>query len=378
MFRRIIILLPLAASLVAIGARAEDRVDFERQILPIFHANCVKCHGEAKQQGKMSLQSAASLQTKWDADEHLLVAGQPDESELFERITLPANSPKRMPKGTNPLPQAEIDLIRAWIDEGALLTATAANSSTATDDVGDHTSPANESHSAEPVLPDVAPAPPEAIERLTAAGARVMPLCAGSALLEVSLANRSEPMGDAEIALLADVAEQVYSLNLADCTITDAGLAPVARLKNLTALHLERSNVTDAALGHLAGLTGLQYLNLYGTGISDAGLAQLTGLKQLRRIYLWQTNVSFDAAMALEGAIPGLIVNLGFDHPVVARERLTQELQRAKQQADDAKAKLKAAKQQLDWAQKDSEAGAARVADIEKQLKELSATSDGS
>ena len=56
-----------------------------------------------------------------------------------------------------------------------------------------------------------------------------------------------------EIALLAGVAEQVYALNLADSKPTDAGLAPLAGLKNLATLHLERSSVTDAGLAHLKG-----------------------------------------------------------------------------------------------------------------------------
>ena len=138
-----------------------------------------------------------------------------------------------------------------------------------------------------------------------------MPLFADSTLLTVSFAHRSEPAGDAEIALLAGVAEQCYGLNLADSKPTDAGLAPLEGLKNLAELHLERSAVTDAGLAHIKGLSNLQYLNLFGTGITDAGVPNLKGLKNLRKLYLWQTKVNYDPAMGLEKDIPGLMVNLG-------------------------------------------------------------------
>ena len=178
-----------------------------------------------------------------------------------------------MPKKADPLPKETTDLIAKWISEGATLpeqppappeTAPAPTEKPAE-------APAAEKP-AELPLPQVAAAPKEAIDALTAAGAQVMPLFADSALLQVSFAHRSEPAGDAEIALLAGVAEQVYALNLADSKPTDAGLAPLAGLKNLSVLHLERSAVTDAGLAHVAGLANLQYLNMYGTGITDEGL----------------------------------------------------------------------------------------------------------
>jgi hypothetical protein len=136
-------------------------------------------------------------------------------------------------------------------------------------------------------------------------------------------------------------------------------------------LHLELSSVTDEGLAHIAGLSGLQYLNLYGTGVTDAGLKHFAGLKQLRRLYLWQTKASYDVAMSLEKDTPGLMVNLGYNHPVVAKMRLTKEIETAKKQAEEAKAEATKIEQQLASAKKNVEATGARVTEIEKQLKEL-------
>jgi mono/diheme cytochrome c family protein len=348
---------------------AQDKVDFQTQIQPIFVEHCIKCHGEKQASGKMRLHTAANLKEKWDADKELLVAGEPEKSELYQRITLPADDKKRMPRMADPLPKEKIDLIAAWIKQGAVLPEGAAAPAT-------NEKPAEaaaEEKPAEIPLPEVSAAPKEAIDKLTAAGAQVMPLFAESSLLTVSFAHRTEPAGDAEISLLSGVAEQVYALNLADSMPTDAGLAPLAGLKNLATLHLERSSATDAGLVHIAGLANLQYLNLYGTAITDEGLKHLAGLKHLQRLYLWQTKVSYETAMSMEKDTPGLIVNLGYDHPMVVKTRLTKELEQVKKQVEEAKAEEAKLTQQLEGAKKNAEAVTARQAEIEKQLKELEA-----
>jgi hypothetical protein len=377
MLKNVIYLSAALCVLPAVVARAEEKVDFEKQIQPIFMQHCIGCHGEKKASGRMRLHSAAELKKKWDADAELIVAGEPEKSELYQRLTLPADDKKRMPQKADPLPKETIDLIALWIKQGAVLTVAAAEAPAAPAAPAEAAKPAEasaaEQKPAELPLPEVAAAPQEAIDALTAAGAQVIPLFAGSNLLQISFAHRAEPAGDAEIALLAGVAEQAYVVNLADAKPTEAGLAPLASLKNVSALHLERSALTDGGLAHLKPLANLQYLNLYGTPISDAGLTHLAGLKNLRRLYLWQTKVSYDAAMGMEKDIAGLVVNLGYDHPVVVKMRLTKELELVKKQAEEAKSEQAKAEQQLEGAKKNSEAVNARLAEIEKQLKELEA-----
>jgi len=368
-------LLALVIGLPAV-AGAEEKVNYETQIQPIFMQHCAGCHGEKSAAGKLRLNTAAGVQEKWKADAHLIVVGDPDKSELYKRLILPADDKKRMPKKADPLPKETIDLIGRWIREGATLPGEppATPPAPAVTDKPAEAAPAPAAEKpAELPLPQVSPAPKEAIDALTGAGAQVMPLFADSPLLQVSFARRAEPAGDAEIALLAPVAEQVYALNLADSKPTDAGFATLAALKNLSVLHLERSSVTDAGLAHMAGLANLQYLNLFGTGITDEGLKHLANLKHLQRLYLWQTKASYDAAMGMEKTTPGLIVNLGYNHPMVVRVRLTKDLEVVKKQSEEAKAEEAKLQQQLDAAKKNAESVNTRLADIEKQLKELDA-----
>ncbi|MGD9634514.1 MAG: c-type cytochrome domain-containing protein [Pirellulales bacterium] len=366
------ILALVLATVIGRSAAAAEPIDYVKQIEPIFVAHCAKCHGEAKAQAKLRLNTAAGLQEKLAADPKLIVAGKPDESELYQRLVLPADNSKRMPKGADPLPEADVKLIAEWITQGAALAV----ATTATPAPAPAAEPAAKA-AEKPPLPEVAAAPQAAIDKLTAAGARVMPLFAGSNLLDVSFAPRSEPAGDAEVALLTEVADQVYTLNLANTKATAAGLAPLANLKNLAQLHLEHAAIDDSAIPHLSKLERLEYLNLYGTAITDANLKQLGGLKHLARLYLWQTKVSYDTAMSLEKDIPGLEVNLGYDHPVVAKNRLTKELEGAKQQLETAKTDQTKLEAELDRAKKGVEAGTARVAEIEKELGALEKPANG-
>jgi hypothetical protein len=365
------------AGLSAPFALAEEKIDFATQIQPLLVQHCGKCHGVDKAQGKMRLHTAEAIQEKLAAEAKLLVPGKPEESELYLRISLPADDPKRMPKGVDPLPKDTIDLIGNWIKQGAALPVVAVAAEPAATPEGEPAEAAAAETPEAPSLPEVAAAPQEAIDKLTAAGAQVMPLFAGSSLLQVSFAHRDEPAGDADVAMLSGAADQIYALDLSGSKTSDAGLAALAALKNLSTLHLEMSAITDEGMAHLAGLGSLQYLNVYGTGVTDAGLKHVAGLKNLRRLYLWQTKVSYDAAMALEKETAGLEVNLGYNHPVVAKMRLTKEMEVTKKQVEEAQAETKKIEQQLESAKKNQEAVTARVAEIEKELKALETDATG-
>src|SRR3954463_14695030 len=134
----------------AASAAADDKVDFAKQIQPILSESCGKCHGEKKASAKLRLDTAANIKEKWDAQKDLLVAGEPDKSELYKRITLPAADKKRMPKGGDPLAQDKIDLIAKWIKEGAVLPVAAAAAAT---------------EPAKPKAPDAAAAAPKKEEK---------------------------------------------------------------------------------------------------------------------------------------------------------------------------------------------------------------------
>jgi Planctomycete cytochrome C len=133
-------------------ASDQKGVTFDKDILPLFKASCIRCHGEQKPRGGLRLDSLAAV-LKGGRDGKMVV---PDDSKksllvaaaagINDSIAMP---PKRRPRGgtggpppggtgsnTNgpgggpggpgrsgppakPLTAEEVGLVRAWIDQGA-------------------------------------------------------------------------------------------------------------------------------------------------------------------------------------------------------------------------------------------------------------------
>ena len=93
------------------------KIDFVRDIQPIFKARCAKCHATKRPKGGFRINSKA-LAMKGGLTGKAIVPGQSSESLLVRLLESP-DADARMPMKSDPLPKAQIDLIRAWIDQGA-------------------------------------------------------------------------------------------------------------------------------------------------------------------------------------------------------------------------------------------------------------------
>jgi len=118
-------------SLTALPAAAEEPINFEKAIFPIFEAKCIKCHASEhtddagkvkKPKGGLVMDTPEGL-TKGGkhAKEKTLVAGKPEESELYRVTTLPPSEDEAMPPEgkADPLTDEEKALLKKWIAEGA-------------------------------------------------------------------------------------------------------------------------------------------------------------------------------------------------------------------------------------------------------------------
>jgi hypothetical protein len=112
-------------------AGCADTVCFERDIQPIFTANCALsgCHaGTSPQQGQ-NLSDGLAYQNIVNVPSHerpgmmRVLPFQPDSSYLVHKIqgdqASVGGQGGRMPLGMTPLTPQQIDLIRAWITAGA-------------------------------------------------------------------------------------------------------------------------------------------------------------------------------------------------------------------------------------------------------------------
>lgn len=113
----------LAALACCQGAAAQSpatrrSVDFGRDIQPIFAKRCFACHGPDKGEGGLRLNQRDTALAELDSGNHAVAPGQPEQSELWRRITA-ADEAERMPPEGQPLTAAQIELVRQWIAQGA-------------------------------------------------------------------------------------------------------------------------------------------------------------------------------------------------------------------------------------------------------------------
>jgi hypothetical protein len=87
---------------------------FERDVLPILAANCLKCHANDPRKADLDLRTPAGLVRGGDSGP-AVVQGSAAKSLLFEKI-----SHGEMPPGKTKLTAAQVRTIRDWIDAGAL------------------------------------------------------------------------------------------------------------------------------------------------------------------------------------------------------------------------------------------------------------------
>jgi Leucine Rich repeats (2 copies) len=69
-------------------------------------------------------------------------------------------------------------------------------------------------------------------------------------------------------------------------SVTDAGVAHLAHLKNLKTVHMNNSNLTNDSLVFLSRLPRIEELSLEQNHFSDEGLARLHGKDGLKRLYI--------------------------------------------------------------------------------------------
>src|SRR6266540_72378 len=125
-FRR---LLPFFFSLYLLngvpGGRTESRAQqpsqadaefFRSQILPLLANRCQSCHNDKLRLSGLTLESATGLQ---NGGSHgpVVTPGNPQQSRLYRRVA--GLEKPSMPVNGDPLSQAEINLLKTWIEQGA-------------------------------------------------------------------------------------------------------------------------------------------------------------------------------------------------------------------------------------------------------------------
>ncbi|SEK54490.1 Uncharacterized membrane protein [Chitinophaga rupis] len=280
----------------------EQAMIYEDVVQPMLVKKCGQCHQPGKLKGNLSVQNLKSL-LKGGKNGPAVVAGKPDESELYKRITMDPAHEKFMPAdGKPPLAKKEVEIIHWWIEkamaaEGAPIAALKDNAAikpkvAAWLGLGGATAPEEENEAGieQHINPDIpAAVDPGLVENLRRKGLMVRIMLQHPAMLDVTLpAGSGKSIGDIKDDL-AKVGKNIIWLNLSDNNFSDTDLAFLGQLTNLEKLRLEKNPIADGISDHLAALKHLEAVNLNETRISAVCVNKLEKTQGVKRVYSWKT-----------------------------------------------------------------------------------------
>lgn len=298
---------PAAETTVVAASLSPNEALFRDTIEPILSARCEECHGNSKRKGGLQLVPIAKA-FPVDREDWVIEPGDVSASLVVHRIELPRDDPDAMPPEGDPLTPEQVSAIKAWIaggaeypkDEPAQVALPAAPA-------GDGVARAVEAAPVDPV------AVAAAMAAIAARGAIVQPLFAGSPLVEVNASLASPAWTDAELAMLEPLAGVLVTLNLARSDVTDAGVAALPAMPQLSNLRLDGTAVGDAAAKSMSANPRLEAINLVSTAVGDEGLAALAANPGIQRIYVWKSKVTAAGRDAAERLRAFEVI--GFEEP---------------------------------------------------------------
>ena len=128
-FRRKLAPVSVAIGLSLVSLRANDadvsrlpppagrKIDFVKDVQPIFEKSCYPCHGQKLQKGDLRW-DVKQLALKGGANGAEIVPGKSAESRVIHLVA-GLNPDEVMPQKGDRLTLEQIGILRAWIDQGA-------------------------------------------------------------------------------------------------------------------------------------------------------------------------------------------------------------------------------------------------------------------
>lgn len=282
------------------GSPVQEDDVYAALVAPVLKEKCSSCHNEGKTKGGLNLASVA-LMLKGGENGPALVTGDALESHLMKRIFLPLEDKKHMPpRQKAQLTESEIEILTAWINEGAPEKRSFA-----------------QLQPESPLLKYRKPEPEEGYT-FSAAGAqalaevntpfcRVTPVAVNSPALQASFFVRSR-FDPEHLEKLVSIREQLVELNLSKMPVKDADLEILAQFKNLRHLNLSSTEVTGSFLTYLKDLKNLKSVSLANTSLRAPDLKILA---QLSTVYLWESGFSLAEITRLKELNPAIQLDTG-------------------------------------------------------------------
>lgn len=95
---------------------------YTEKVVPVFQANCYRCHGGMNHRGGFTMDTKAGM-AKGGHDGAVIVPGSPEKSLLVKLIRHegPANDPMPMPPHKDKISDADIATVEQWVKAGAIM-----------------------------------------------------------------------------------------------------------------------------------------------------------------------------------------------------------------------------------------------------------------
>ena len=283
-------------------------------VKPILQTKCYSCHGENKQKGKLRLDDSL-LVMKGGKDGKVVLPGNEKESDLIKRLLLPVDNEDHMPPKEKSQPsENQITLLKWWISQGARFGKKVREVSQP-EKIAPILFALQKTNVVEKEPMDIPAAKVEnaderIIEKMKMRGIVVLPVAQNSHYLQANFVTDTI-INKEDLQLLSAIQKQLIWLKIGNTNISDANMATIALLGNLTRLDLDHTDISDKGLRLVQALQHLQYLKLVGTKVTFQGVMQLKELNSLHSLYLYQTNINRKDWPKLQNAFPKTKIDSG-------------------------------------------------------------------
>ena len=289
---------------------------YDDMIAPIFEAKCLSCHNAQRAKGNFLMTSFENMLKPGESKSQPVSPGASGKSELFKRVTLAENHKDHMPpEGKTPMTEAEISLLKFWIDAGAKKEHRVMD--------------ARKEKEAGTVIENLLPELSRYRRKAEIANMKLKTLQQelGSVAAALSIIVKSDttsdegyftiamsfppaPLTNEQFKILHPYATVFSKASLVSSGIDDAGLYYVGQMNNLEKLYLQKTKLDGSGLVYLQKLPKLKVLNLSFTKVDDKAAIDLLKIPSLQEVYLYRTNTSKEVVDALQKYKPGLKIYL--------------------------------------------------------------------
>jgi len=295
-------------------------------VQPLLDNKCNSCHNSTNNKGGLVLEQYSDLFKDAEHDKPIS-AGNPDQSELLKRVSLPLNHEKIMPPKGAGFSYTEIQILRYWIENGADSLAVFNSESMSKELIALMNRDYGLDFSPKPYYEKVKVDSLDEglITQLRDSGFRVNYLSEINFLLDVEY--KGDTISKEQIQTLNKISDRITFLKLSNCNLSNDLIKEIANTKNLTRIDLSKNKLSNNVVPFLVKLEHLESANLNETDIDNESLRNLLGKSSILRVYVKDTKITPDEMSNLIKVYPDveILSQFKFEKVIEAKSVFAQE-----------------------------------------------------